>query len=109
MASIKPFPQPPTEEPTIETVEFPGTSERDLNPFTTFVNHLFLYPQSLSFESQKLFSRARNIAVLVELRCGDGDDAKPIEVFDIIMNILEKLFIYVCIFSAFMDVLDKRC
>ena len=80
LAPIKPFPQPPTEEPTIETTEFPGTSERDLYPFTTFVNHLFLYPQSLSFESQKLFSRARNIAVLIELRSGDCDDAKPIEV-----------------------------
>lgn len=49
-----------------------------MHPFTTFVNHLYIYPQSLYFDSQKLFSRARNLAVIIKIKDGDGDDAKPI-------------------------------
>lgn len=70
---------PPVTEPTLEIVEFPSTSERDVHPFSTFVNHLFIYPQSLAFETQKRFSRARNIAVVIELRSGDEEDEKAIE------------------------------
>lgn len=77
---LKPFPMPPVEEPTLEIVEFPGTSERDIFPFSSFVNHLFVYPIALAFEHQKMFSRARNLAVLIELRDSDAEDAKPIEV-----------------------------
>lgn len=60
--------------------EFPGSTERDLNPYTTFLNHLYVYPLSLSFESQKIFSRARNLAVTVQVRNCDEIDAKPLEV-----------------------------
>lgn len=75
---LKPFPMPPPGPPSLEVTEFTCTPDRDLHPFTTFVNHLFLYPLCLSFDSQKLFSRARNIAVLIELRDSDNDAAKPI-------------------------------
>lgn len=34
----------------------------------------------LNFDSQKLFSRARNIAVIVELRDSDAEGAKPLSV-----------------------------
>jgi len=80
LAPLKPFPIPPESEPTIEITEFIGISDRDIHPYTTFVNHLFIYPLTLSFDSQKLFSRARNIAVLVELRDSDSAGAKPLEV-----------------------------
>lgn len=79
MAPLRPFPIPPKAEPTIEVTEFTGTNERDVYPFTTFVNHLFVYPLMLSFDSQKIFSRARNIAVVVELRDSDGEKSKPLE------------------------------
>lgn len=78
--AIKPFPTPTIEEPTVEVSELFGASERDLNPHTTYLNHLFVYPLSLNFESQKVFSRARNIAVTVEVRNCDDLDAKPLEV-----------------------------
>lgn len=71
---------PPVIQPAFEVTEFVGTSERDIHPYTTFINHFFIYPLTLNFDSQKLFSRARNIAVLVELRDSDGDGAKPITV-----------------------------
>lgn len=78
--AIKPFPSPPVDVPTFEVSEFSGSSERDLNPYTTFLNHLYVYPLSLAFECQKIFSRARNIAVTVEVRNSDELDAKSLEV-----------------------------
>lgn len=80
MSPLKPFPLPPAAEPTFEISEFIGQTERDVYPFTTFINHLFVYPLVLNFDSQKLFSRARNIAVLIELRDSDADGAKPLSV-----------------------------
>lgn len=78
---LKPFPMPPPScEPSFEIAEFSANSDRDMYPYTTFVNHLFIYPQSLSFDSQKLFSRARNIALTIEVRDSDADDAKAIPV-----------------------------
>lgn len=83
---LKPFPMPPTVEPSFETAEFSANLERDLYPYTTFVHHLFIYPQSLSFDSQKLFSRARNLAVTIEVRDSDADGAKSIPV--LIYNVI---------------------
>lgn len=77
---LKPFPIPPKSEPTQEICEFLGIAERDVYPFTTFINHLFIYPLVLNFDNQKLFSRARNIAVIVELRDSDVEGTKPLPV-----------------------------
>lgn len=78
---LSPFPMPPTAEPTIELNEFlGGQSEREAHPFATFLNHLFIYPTSLLFDSQKSFSRARNIAVMVELKDCDLENSKSIAV-----------------------------
>jgi len=68
------------QSPTIELAEFQSQSERDAHPYTSFCNHLYVYPLSLQFDSQKLFSRARNITVVVELRDGDGEYSKPLKV-----------------------------
>ncbi|XP_069677062.1 dedicator of cytokinesis protein 9 isoform X2 [Periplaneta americana] len=78
LAPLKPFPLPPTNEPTIEVMEFEGTSEKDVHPYTTFLNNLYVYPQSLNFDTQKTFTRARNIACVVELRDSDADGAQPL-------------------------------
>ncbi|XP_063703194.1 dedicator of cytokinesis protein 9 isoform X3 [Culicoides brevitarsis] len=75
LAPIKPFPMPVATEPSIEVSEFLSSSDKDVYPFTTFVNHLYIYPLSLNFENQKLFSRARNIAVQIELRESDSEEA----------------------------------
>lgn len=71
---------PPVAEPSFEIAEFSANLDRDMYPFTTFANHLFIYPQSLSFDSQKLFSRARNIALTIEVRDSDSEGAKSIPV-----------------------------
>ncbi|XP_034471670.1 dedicator of cytokinesis protein 9 isoform X1 [Drosophila innubila] len=64
---------------TLELTEFQGQHERDAFPYTNFCNHLYVYPLSLQFDSQKIFSRARNITVVVELRDGDGEYSKPLK------------------------------
>lgn len=79
---------PPTAEPSLETAEFSANLERDLYPYTTFVHHLFIYPQSLSFDSQKLFSRARNVALTIEVRDSDADGAKSIPVIEILCYVI---------------------
>lgn len=82
---LKAFPIPPVAAgPSLEIAEFSVNLDRDMYPYTTFVNHLFIYPQSLSFDSQKLFSRARNVAVTIEIRESDAENAKSIPV--IILN-----------------------
>lgn len=72
---------PPTAAgPSLEIAEFSVNLDRDMYPYTTFVNHLFIYPQSLCFDSQKLFSRARNVALTIEVRESDAEGAKSIPV-----------------------------
>lgn len=70
----------PPKPPTLELTEFHSNSERENHPYTMFCNHLFVYPLSLQFDSQKLFSRARNITVVVELRDSDEENTKPLKV-----------------------------
>lgn len=80
LAALKPFPLPPTSEATLEIAEFETTSEKDVHPYTTYINHLYVYPQTLSFDTQKIFTRARNIACIVELRDDDCENATPLRV-----------------------------
>ncbi|KAG5877388.1 hypothetical protein JTB14_027999 [Gonioctena quinquepunctata] len=79
LAPLKPFPIPPTTPPTIEIAELEGLSDKDINPYTTFINHLYVYPLCLNFDTQKTFSRARNIACVIELRDSDNEEAKGLQ------------------------------
>nr|XP_023030048.1 dedicator of cytokinesis protein 9 [Leptinotarsa decemlineata] len=79
LAPLKPFPVPPTSEPTVEIAELEGLPDKDVNPYTIFINHLFVYPLSLNFDTQKTFSRARNIACVIELRDSDNEEAKGLQ------------------------------
>ncbi|XP_061518026.1 dedicator of cytokinesis protein 9 isoform X4 [Anopheles gambiae] len=79
LVPLNPFPIPPVADPTVEVTEFANSSEQHLHPFVHFVNHLFVYPLHLNYDSQKHFSRARNLAVIVELRDSDTAEAKSIE------------------------------
>lgn len=85
---LKPFPLPvvsdgdasaDTAGTALEIAEFPtATDVRDVHPHATYHNHLFVYPLQLQFDSQKLFARARNISVVVELRDSDAAGAQPL-------------------------------
>lgn len=76
---LKPFPIPPVSAFTREVCELEDTvPEVEVNPYTSFISHLYVYPQSLNFDNQKMFARARNIACLIELRDSDDEDSKPL-------------------------------
>nr|XP_041632093.1 dedicator of cytokinesis protein 11 isoform X4 [Drosophila kikkawai] len=79
LAPLSTFSPNSKHSPTIEVAEFQSQSEREAHPYTSFCNHLYVYPLSLQFDSQKLFSRARNITVVVELRDSDGEYSKPLK------------------------------
>lgn len=76
LAPLKPFPSPPSSEVTIEVAELCPETQ----PHTTFTNHLYVYPQNLAFDSQKMFTRARNIACTIQLKDSDAEDAEPLVV-----------------------------
>lgn len=76
LSPLKPFPTPPTSDVTIEIAELCP----DTQPHTSFTNHLYVYPQNLVFDAQKMFTRARNIACTVQLKESDSENADPIVV-----------------------------
>ncbi|XP_008205538.1 dedicator of cytokinesis protein 9 isoform X2 [Nasonia vitripennis] len=78
LATLKPFPIPPSSDITLEIAEFESSSEKDVHPYTTYTNHLYVYPQNLLFDTQKIFSRARNIACIVEMKDNDTENAQPL-------------------------------
>ncbi|XP_058808456.1 dedicator of cytokinesis protein 9 isoform X2 [Phymastichus coffea] len=79
LVPVKPFPKPTTSDLTLEIAEFESSSEKDVHPFTSYINHLFVYPQSLMFDTQKLFNRARNIACCIEIRDNDIQETQSLK------------------------------
>ncbi|KAB7505571.1 Dedicator of cytokinesis protein 9 [Armadillidium nasatum] len=77
---VKPFPNPPTHEPTFEVQEFLRSKVDFIHPYISFCNHLYLYPKFLNYENQKSFSRARNLVCMVELRDSDMEGSQPLKV-----------------------------
>ncbi|KAK4319158.1 hypothetical protein Pmani_009878 [Petrolisthes manimaculis] len=76
---VKPFPNPPTHEPTVEVQEFPSVCVDDIHPHVSYRNHLYIYPHHLHYDNQKSFSRARNLVCSVEIRDSDSDGAMPLK------------------------------
>ncbi|CAG9862855.1 unnamed protein product [Phyllotreta striolata] len=76
LSPLVPFPMPPSSEPTLEIAELEGLIDKDINPYTSFINHLYVYPLILNFDMQKHFARARNIACVIQVRDSDNEEAK---------------------------------
>ncbi|XP_041128635.1 dedicator of cytokinesis protein 9-like isoform X3 [Polyodon spathula] len=60
-----------------EVEEFVPCIPKYSQPFTIYNNHLYVYPKHLKYDSQKSFAKARNIAVCLEFRDSDDEDAQP--------------------------------
>nr|XP_040057671.1 dedicator of cytokinesis protein 9 isoform X14 [Gasterosteus aculeatus aculeatus] len=58
-----------------EVEEFVPCIAKCSQPFTIFNNHLYVYPKHLKYDSQKSFAKARNIAVCVEFKDSDEEEA----------------------------------
>lgn len=80
MTAVKPFPIPPSRDhPILEITELYPEAQ----PQTAYINHLYVYPQLLMFETQKNFPRARNITCMVQVFDCDDTNSKPLKVTDI--------------------------
>ncbi|XP_077513928.1 dedicator of cytokinesis protein Ziz isoform X7 [Amblyomma americanum] len=81
LVPVVPFPMPPKprEGPTLEVQQFPTDVASDSHPFFAYLNHLYVYPKSLKYDSQKAFAKARNISCCVELRDRDDEGTKPLK------------------------------
>ena len=56
---VKPFVDPPMEGPTFEVEEFVPEKASLCTTFDYFLNHLYVYPLSLKYDSQKAFAKVR--------------------------------------------------
>uniref|UniRef100_A0A8C2JJQ7 Dedicator of cytokinesis 9 n=1 Tax=Cyprinus carpio TaxID=7962 RepID=A0A8C2JJQ7_CYPCA len=62
-----------------EVEEFVPSIAKYSQPFTIYNNHLYVYPRHLKYDSQKSFTKARNIALCLEFRDSDEEDAVPLK------------------------------
>uniref|UniRef100_A0A671MX29 Dedicator of cytokinesis protein 9-like n=1 Tax=Sinocyclocheilus anshuiensis TaxID=1608454 RepID=A0A671MX29_9TELE len=62
-----------------EVEEFVPSIAKCSQPFTIYNNHLYVYPRHLKYDSQKSFTKARNIALCLEFRDSDEEDALPLK------------------------------
>uniref|UniRef100_A0A3B5BH30 Dedicator of cytokinesis protein 9-like n=1 Tax=Stegastes partitus TaxID=144197 RepID=A0A3B5BH30_9TELE len=60
----------------LEVEEFVPCIAKCSQPFTNYKNHLYVYPKHLKYDGQKSFAKARNIAVCIEFKDSDEDDAQ---------------------------------
>ncbi|XP_035995261.1 dedicator of cytokinesis protein 9 isoform X23 [Fundulus heteroclitus] len=58
-----------------EVEEFVPCIAKCSQPFTIYNNHLYVYPKHLKYDGQKSFAKARNIAVCIEFRDSDDEEA----------------------------------
>ncbi|XP_015750585.1 PREDICTED: dedicator of cytokinesis protein 9-like, partial [Acropora digitifera] len=69
--------------PTVEVEEFCQSCPEAAHPHTAYVNNFYVYPLSLNYSSQKVFSKARNISVKIEFRDSDDENSRPLKVKDL--------------------------
>ncbi|CAJ1079445.1 dedicator of cytokinesis protein 9 isoform X9 [Xyrichtys novacula] len=62
-----------------EVEEFVPCIAKCSQPFTIYNNHLYVYPKHLKYDSQKSFAKARNIAVCIEFKDSDDEEAVPLK------------------------------
>ncbi|KAJ3585738.1 hypothetical protein NHX12_014457 [Muraenolepis orangiensis] len=74
----KPF-EEDCERVSMETDEFLPDEARYNYPFSSYKNHLYVYPLQLKYDNQKTFTKARNLAVCVQFRDSDEDTATPLK------------------------------
>ncbi|XP_054631989.1 dedicator of cytokinesis protein 9-like isoform X2 [Dunckerocampus dactyliophorus] len=62
----------------LEVEEFVPSIAKCSQPFTIYKNLLYVYPKHLKYDGQKSFPKARNIAVCIEFRDSDEEEARPL-------------------------------
>nr|XP_058897932.1 dedicator of cytokinesis protein 9 isoform X9 [Kogia breviceps] len=64
---------------TFEVEEFVPCIPKHTQPYTIYNHHLYVYPKSLKYDSQKSFAKARNIAICIEFKDSDEEDSQPLK------------------------------
>ncbi|XP_067221956.1 dedicator of cytokinesis protein 10 isoform X1 [Chanodichthys erythropterus] len=77
--ALRPFEDCSLHAPTVEVDEFVQDSSKFAKPYRVYKNHIYIYPKHLKYDSQKSFAKARNLAVYVEFRSSDEEQAKPLK------------------------------
>nr|XP_032830786.1 dedicator of cytokinesis protein 9-like isoform X3 [Petromyzon marinus] len=62
-----------------EVDDFPAETARHAHPYSEYANRLYVYPQRLKYDAQKIFPKARNIAIHVEFRDSDEEGTLPLK------------------------------
>uniref|UniRef100_A0A8C5B940 Dedicator of cytokinesis 11 n=1 Tax=Gadus morhua TaxID=8049 RepID=A0A8C5B940_GADMO len=75
---VKPY-EEGCERVSLEMDEFLPEEARYNYPFSTYKNHLYVYPLQLKYDNQKTFAKARNLAVCVQFRDSDEEGASPLK------------------------------
>jgi len=60
LVPVVPFPAPPGDRPTLEVEPFSLGQGELASPFTSYINHLYIYPRTLKYDSQKVFTKVSN-------------------------------------------------
>ncbi|XP_039343159.1 dedicator of cytokinesis protein 10 isoform X9 [Mauremys reevesii] len=76
---MKPFYNTEEHQPTVEVEEFVQESTKYSRPYRVYKNQIYIYPKHLKYDSQKCFSKARNITVCIEVKSSDEEGAKPMK------------------------------
>ncbi|XP_069474277.1 dedicator of cytokinesis protein 10 isoform X2 [Ambystoma mexicanum] len=76
---VKPFQATEKHPPTVEVEEFGQVSTKYSQPYRTYKNQIYLYPKHLKYDSQRSFSKARNIMVCIEFKSSDDEGAHPLK------------------------------
>ncbi|XP_035264875.1 dedicator of cytokinesis protein 9-like isoform X5 [Anguilla anguilla] len=76
---VRPFEANGKTNVLFEVEEFVPCIAKCSQPFTNYNNHLYVYPRHLKYDSQKSFAKARNIAVCIEFKDSDDEDAQPLK------------------------------
>uniref|UniRef100_A0A672JQW8 Dedicator of cytokinesis 9 n=1 Tax=Salarias fasciatus TaxID=181472 RepID=A0A672JQW8_SALFA len=71
----KPLPAHERTNIFFEVEEFVPCIAKCSQPFTIYNNHLYVYPKHLKYDGQKSFAKARNIAVCIEFKDSDEEEA----------------------------------
>ncbi|XP_046338287.2 dedicator of cytokinesis protein 9-like isoform X11 [Haliotis rufescens] len=79
LVPVHPFPNPPAQVPAIEVQEFVPDKAPLYTSYDYYLNHLYVYPLALKYDSQKTFTKARNIACCIEMRDSDDEGAVPLK------------------------------
>ncbi|XP_019856720.1 PREDICTED: dedicator of cytokinesis protein 10-like [Amphimedon queenslandica] len=105
----------PDTQASLEVREFLSLDSYDsfshCSPHISHINHFYVYPVSLKYDTQKSFPKARNIAVTIEVRDNDTDRyTRPLKVIysksssdELLVDSVTTPVLYHCTYPSFYD------